>query len=251
MHRYGWIPDLPDQRDFLYAMEFPGDIPKSVDLRLHCPPVYNQGTLGSCTANAICAAHQFEQMKQSKFPAFVPSRLFLYYNERVLEDNVYQDAGATLRDGMKVIAKQGVCEETLWPYEPAQFSTKPNKICYIEAMKHQVILYRRINPDIYQMKNCLASGYPFVFGISIYQSFESQEVAKSGIVPMPSKEEQMLGGHAIMAVGYDDEKRCFIVRNSWGEGWGEKGYCYIPYEYLSNQDLACDFWTIRVIEISN
>src|SRR5438128_696006 len=116
--RYGWLPDVPDQRDHVYAA--PSGVlhklPAKIDLRPKCPPVYNQGQLGSCTANAIAAAVQFDRMKQNLKPAFAPSRLFIYYNERAIEGTVDNDSGAMLRDGIKSIAKQGDCAETHWPY---------------------------------------------------------------------------------------------------------------------------------------
>jgi C1A family cysteine protease len=249
--RYGWIPDLPDQRDFLYAapMAVLRRLPARVDLRTRCPPVYDQGALGSCTANAIGAAHQFEQLRAAAARAFPPSRLFIYYNERVIENTVREDAGATLRDGMKTVVKQGVCPEKQWPYVVRRFAERPPKPCYDEALNHQVLSYRRLVQTPNQMKGCLADGYPFVFGFTVYESFESAAVARTGIVPLPQSGERALGGHAVMAVGYDDRRRRFIVRNSWGARWGKAGHCFLPYAYLTDADLAADFWTIRLVEI--
>jgi len=245
--KYGWIPDLPDQRDFLFSAPRL-KLPKKVDLRAGCPAVYNQGELGSCTANAIGAAHQFGQIKQ-KATDFVPSRLFIYYNERVIINTVNEDSGAMIRDGIKTVAKQGVCPETDWPYIVTQFTKKPPKPLYKEALNHQALSYHRLSHNLNQMKGCLASGYPFVFGFSVYESFESETVAKTGRVPLPKPGESMLGGHAVLAVGYDDAKKSFIVRNSWGPTWGQKGYCLMPYPYLTTPDLADDFWTIRLVEV--
>jgi C1A family cysteine protease len=133
--RYGWIPDLPDHRDHLYAAPQPvlAKLPKTIDLRAKCPPVFNQGELGSCTANAIAAAHQFDQLKQKKPKAFTPSRLFIYYNERVMEGTVREDSGAMIRDGIKTLVKQGAAPETAWPYVIKKFATKPPKKCYARA----------------------------------------------------------------------------------------------------------------------
>ena len=245
--RYGWIPDIPDQRDFLYAAP-PVTLPSKVDLRPGCPPIYNQGQLGSCTANAIGASHQFEQIRQNDNTDFSPSRLFIYYNERVIEGTVDQDSGAMIRDGMKTVAKQGVCPEKEWPYVVTKFTKKPPPPCYKHAMDHQVLSYSRVAQTLPQMKGCLASGFPFVFGFAVYESFETDTVTKTGKVPMPAKDETMLGGHAVMAVGYDDAENCFIVRNSWGETWGQRGYFFMPYDYLINTDLSADFWTIRLVE---
>lgn len=248
-HSYGWIPDLPDQRDHLYAAPVlaPQALPSSVDLRPQCPPVYDQGQLGSCTANAIGGAYQFCELKQSLASAFIPSRLFIYYNERVIEHSVSSDSGAQIRDGIKSVAQQGVCPEDLWPYDIANFAEQPPARCYDAASSHKVNRYQRLAQNLNQMRACLASGYPFVFGFTVYNSFESDEVAKTGVVPMPNPDEQVLGGHAVVAVGYDDSKQQFIVRNSWGASWGLQGYCLMPYAYLTqaHPNLASDFWTLR------
>jgi len=246
---YGWIPDLPDHRDHLYAapMEVVAKLPSKVDLRPQCPPVYDQGQLGSCTANSIGGGFEFTLIKEKK-PDFMPSRLFIYYNERVIEGTVKSDSGAQIRDGIKSIANQGVCPETEWPYIITKFTTKPPAKAYKDALKNQALSYSRVTQSLNQFKGCLASGYPFVFGITVYESFESQEVAKTGNVPMPASHEKSLGGHAILAVGYDDSTQRFIIRNSWGPGWGQKGYFTLPYAYLLDTGLSSDFWTIRIVE---
>ena len=248
---YGWLPDLPDHRDLRYAVvrhaALAKPVPTSVDLRAQCPPVYDQGELGSCTANAIGGAFEFELMKQ-KLPVFTPSRLFIYYNERVLEGHVKDDSGAQIRDGVKSVATVGVCDETAWPYLVTKFAKKPTKSLYTKAKKNLAIQYTRLNNTaINELKTCLASGNPFVFGFTVYQSFEGDKVAKTGVLTMPTKTESAIGGHAVMAVGYDDAKKAFIIRNSWGDAWGEKGYFYMPYDYITSTDLADDFWTISQV----
>jgi C1A family cysteine protease len=249
IQHYGWIPDLPDQRDYLYAA--PAHVlkvlPTSIDLRPGCPPVYDQGQLGSCTANAIAGAIEFDQIKQKLAQIFVPSRLFIYYNERAIEGTINSDSGAMLRDGIRSVAIQGVCPESEWPYIISQFTIKPPQQCYQDALAHKVTLYQRIIPTLSQLQGCLAAGYPFVFGFVVYESFESDTVAKTGVVPMPHYGEQILGGHAVLAVGYDNMQKTFIVRNSWSDQWGDKGYGYMPYAYLTNPQLAADFWTIRLV----
>ena len=245
---YGWIPDQPDQRDHLYAAppQFLAKLPRDTDLRPQCQPVYDQGQLGSCTANAIGGALEFERRKQ-KLSDFVPSRLFIYYNERVIEGTVRSDSGAQLRDGIKSVASQGACPEPDWPYDISKFTTRPSARAYTDAKFDRAIQYQSIVQDLNQMKGCLASGYPFVFGFTVYQSFESATVAKSGHAPMPQWGERPVGGHAVMAVGYDDASSWFIVRNSWGSGWGLKGYFTLPYAYMIQPGLSSDFWTIRLV----
>ena len=244
-HSLGWVHDLPDHRDFLYSAirPIPAKLPASVDLRPSCPPIEDQGQLGSCTANALVGALEFLEIKD-KMPLVDLSRLFVYYNERVIEHTVQSDAGAQLRDGIKTLAKLGVCTEKKWPYIIAKFKVKPTPACYKEALQHQITDYHRLT-TLDDMRSCLADGYPFVFGFTVYESFETQEVAQTGVVPMPQRTERMLGGHAVVAVGYDDTQKRFIVRNSWGTGWGMQGYCTMPYAYVANPSLAADFWTVR------
>ncbi len=247
--KYGWQPDLPDQRDFQYnaPRAFISKLPAKIDLRKQCPEVYDQGQLGSCTANAIGGAFEFELLKQNASTAFVPSRLFIYYNERVIEHTVKSDNGAQLRDGIKSVNKQGACPETMWPYVITKFAQKPPAAAYTDALKHQVVSYQAVARSANQMKACLSQGYPFVFGFTVYESFESEAVAKTGKLNMPAKSEKVVGGHAVVAVGYDDASKRFIARNSWGPDWGMAGYFTIPYDYLLNENLSDDFWTIRVI----
>ena len=248
--KYGWKPDLPDHRDFTYSVKRTlTTLPEKVDLRPNCPPVYDQGELGSCTGNAIAGAIEFEQIKKKDPKPFIPSRLFIYYNERLLEGTVNQDSGAQIRDGMKTVNLQGACTEKTWPYVISKFKNKPATKAYTEALNYQTKVYSRVNQDLNSLKGCLASGDPFVFGFSVYESFESDEVAQTGIVPMPTTTESPLGGHAVLCVGYDNKTKRFIVRNSWGSNWGIKGYFTIPYEYLTNPNLASDFWVIKDVEI--
>ena len=249
VQRFGWVPDLPDARDFMYSAPEAvlTKLPTKVDLRPKLPPVYDQGELGSCTANAIGAAFEFEQVKQG-LKDFMPSRLFIYYNERAMEGTIDTDSGAMIRDGIKSVAKVGVCPETTWPYDIPKFTEKPPKTAYDEASKHQALIYRRVLGNLHQMQGCLASGLPFVLGFSVYESFMSPDVARTGEVPLPPRGEQLIGGHAVLAVGYDDKIQRFIVRNSWGVGWGVKGYCTMPYGYLTDPGLARDFWAIHAVE---
>ncbi len=246
---YGWVPDLPDQRDLMYSapMMVMRKLVSKVDLQKKCPPVYNQGALGSCTANALSAAFEFARKKQS-LKDFMPSRLFLYYNERVLNNSVNSDNGAFIRDGIKSLNTTGICPEKEWPYTITKFADKPPKACYADALKSTIKSYQRLNnTSLPQLQSCLSEGYPFVFGFTVYESFESQQVAKTGMLPLPKPDEKVVGGHAVMAVGYDESKQVFIIRNSWGTGWGVKGYFYMPYGYITSNHLCDDFWTIRIV----
>ena len=248
--KYGWKRDLPDKRDQWFENNYLLWLDKNldkVDLREKCPKVYNQGELGSCTANALACAIQFDEMKQNLLNNETPSRLFIYYNERDMEGNVDNDTGASLRDGVKCINNIGYCNEKQWPYDIEKFREKPTGDCYDFARKHKSLSYKRVQQDEIHIKSVLNMGFPIVFGISVYESFESEDVAKTGIVPLPEKEERMLGGHAIVLVGFDNEKKLFIFRNSWGEDWGDKGYGYLPFEYVCDVNLASDFWVVNKV----
>jgi C1A family cysteine protease len=163
-----------------------------------------------------------------------------------MENSVSSDAGAQIRDGIKSITTQGDCPETEWPYDIAKFTNKPTAQCYKDAIKYTTVQYQRVPQILNQMKGCIASGYPFVFGFSVYTGFETELVAQTGEVHIPSAKERLLGGHAVVAVGYDDSTQRFIVRNSWGESWGIKGYFTLPYAYLTDSNLADDLWTLRL-----
>ena len=249
--KYGWVRDNLDHRDLklIYKKKHPNfNMKNEVDLRHLCPGVYNQGTLGSCTANAIAAAYEFNEIVENESNIFIPSRLFIYYNEREIENTVNSDSGAMIRDGIKSISKKGVCPETLWPYDIQKFKIKPDNSCYENALNHK---YKKLMQNLNQLKNTLLYGKPFVFGFSVFESFESKETAETGIMKMPNKEDKLLGGHAVMCVGFSDSKQVFIIRNSWGDNWGDKGYFYMPYKFITNKDLCSDFWIIEKIKDKN
>jgi len=248
--RFGWIPDLPDHRDLHYTAprHLQAVVPSSVDMRPNMPPVYDQGDLGSCTANAIAGDLQYDQIRQAKPANWTPSRLFIYYNERVIENSVGEDAGAQLRDGIKAIVRWGFCQEVPdWPYDISKFTRKPPRQAYVNAVKNRIQRYARVAQNLNDMRACLAGGDCFFFGFSVYSSFESDQVANTGLMLMPARGEQLLGGHAVLAVGYDDSKQVFIIRNSWGDGWGDKGYFYMPYAFIIDSNYADDFWTVNYV----
>ncbi len=243
---YGWKRDEYDPRDYPFHSTR-ADLPARVDLRHLFPEVYKQAPLHSCCGNALAAAIQFEQRKQ-ELPAFRPSRLFIYYNARAREHVQRKDGGAHLRDAIKAVAKHGVPPEEIWPYVPHKFAHKPAAHVYHEASKNRVTEYLRLHHDVRSMKACLAEGYPFVFGVMLYESFDAQKVTDTGIVPVPHPHtERVVGGHAMLCVGYDEAENMFIVRNSWGHSWGKDGYCFVPFEYLRHHKLSDDFWTLRMV----
>jgi C1A family cysteine protease len=258
---YGWIPDLPDQRDHLYAapVEMLVALPPSADLRQQCPPVYDQGHLGSCTANAIAAAVEFDRMKQS-LPDFTPSRLFIYFNERQIEGHVANDAGAQIRDGIKTLNKLGVCPDKDWPYDdtPALYeggpfpqnskpAEKPDQASYHDARKYVITNYQRLTPTLSQLQGCLAAGFPFVFGFTVFASWYSKN-PRPATISLPTSNDQAIGGHAVMCVGYDNKTRLFKIRNSWGASAGKSGYFFMPYVYLTSANLAADLWVINAVK---
>lgn len=227
----------------------------------------DQGSLGSCTSNATAFIHFFSQVKnrikQKTNQVFFPSRLFMYYNQRLLDNTVNTDSGSTLRCAMRSLRKYGVCRETLWPYNIELFKTIPSVISYREGKSQKSPTYMRLELDkdytnadkVKQMKNAILSGFPFVFGFYVYPSFESSYVARTGVVSLPKENETCIGGHAVAAIGFDDNfkesgKGYFIVKNSWGESWGDRGYFYMPYEYISNNALSYldDFWIIKSVK---
>ena len=253
--RYNWKPDLPDFRDHMYSFipTAATVLPKVVDLRPHCSAIENQGNLGSCTGNAIVGALEFLENKENSEavaaggtakPFVNLSRLFLYYQERVIENTVNQDSGAQIRDGVKACNTIGVCAESLYPYVVSKFKAKPTAKATADAANRKISEYLRIT-DLTSLRSSIAAGFPVVFGFTVYESFESDAVAKTGLVPMPQPSEQVLGGHAVMAMGYDDNKQLLKVRNSWGAAWGDQGYFYMPYAYITTTSLSDDFWTIR------
>ena len=253
-HGLGWVPDKPDERDYIFRPKVvaPVALPQQIDLRQACPPVYDQGQLGSCTANALAGAFDFDRHKEGK-QFMTPSRLFIYWNERDMEGTVDADAGAQIRDGVKVLLKVGTPPETDWPYVVDEFTVKPPKKAFQDAERNQALTYQRImrpeNDPMHDMLVCLSGGYPFVAGFNVYASFESEETTRTGVVTMPGSNEQLLGGHAIVVVGYDVDKQWFICRNSWGVSWGDKGYFYMPFAYLENPNLSSDMWLIRTVEV--
>ena len=248
---YGWVRDTPDPRDHGYSpdAEILKKLPRSVDLRPGCPPVYDQKALNSCTAQAIAGAVQFDLMRQG-VADFVPSRLFVYYNERAARNVVCADCGSTPRAGVKAVAAMGDCPETLWPYRVRKFAAKPPRVCFTRAKRYTVVDYRRIKRNLDHFRSCLAGGSPFIFGMIVhdsFQSFDKEAVRNTGHLELPEPGDRVEGGHAVLAVGYDDKREWFWVRNSFGDDWGKKGYFTVPYQYLMKEDLSADFWVVNAV----
>lgn len=249
---YGWNPDLPDHRDHLF-LAHPGVAIQTVQLsdKYKLPPIVDQGQVGSCTGNSSSSHIGFNLLNNqdtNKTAWFQPSRLMAYYDGRIPEKSTKQDAGAEIRDVIKGLATYGIAHETIWPYNTKKVTRKPSAAAYADGLKFKAVKYQRLNnANKAALIGCLLSGSPFVFGFTVYDSFESNEVAKSGIVPMPGDRESVLGGHATFGVGYDEPSDRFYGLNSWGTGWGQKGLFTIPGAYLTNTNLADDFWTIQTI----
>lgn len=245
MFTYGHIKDIEDVRDWIMEKLNLG-APPTVDLRPKCPPVYDQGALGSCTSNAISFLYQFDLLQNHDID-FLPSRLFLYYHERFIEGTAATDSGAQIRDGMKVMNATGLAAERWWPYDVTKFAVPPASDAMVSAFHHKSIKYLSVKQDEGQLKQVLATGQPIAFGFSVFTEFESDTVATTGIVALPGPDEEVIGGHAVAMVGYDDSKRSFLVRNSWGEEWGLKGHFWLPYAYVLDPNLASDFWVLNTI----
>lgn len=236
---YGWRPDLPDHRDFLFTARAPMRLPSKVSLRAAMPAVLDQGELGSCTAHAASMAFGFLR------PAFELSRLKTYYEARAAIGMQDVDSGAYIRDVIKALNKLGAAPEPLWPYDIDRFAEPPPRRANTAGKKNRVSRYMRLAPS--QYRRCLAEGYPFVIGFTVYESFEGENVARSGRVPMPKKREAAIGGHAVTVIGYRKKWGApyYEVRNSWGDAWGDAGNCWMPARYLEDLDLADDAWTLR------
>ena len=243
--RRGCIPDVPDARDVHYVPPVDtATLPQSVDLRPLCPTVYDQGDLGSCTANAIGAAIEYNQMQTGK-QSFVPSRLFIYFNERVLEGTIKQDAGAMIRNGIKTVVRLGAPPEEVWPYDESAAFTQPHPDAYAAAKLDLVTVYCRVGQTLPLMQACLMEGFPIVFRYTCFPSMD--HTWDDGVIPMPGPTEPEDGGHCMLIVGYNNANRTFLVRNSWGTQWGQQGYGTMPYDYILSPQWTTDLWTIRTV----
>lgn len=245
----GWRPDLPDARDHVLELalaHWPATV--RLDETANMPLIADQGQLGSCTAFGSLRCFDFAQhVETGNF--MNGSHLFQYYNTRSLEGTEGSDAGGTIRDAMKALAKYGVCPETEWPYVIHRYKREPLPKCYNDAMAHESVEYLRVSRK--QIPKAIAAGFPVVFGCVLYESFESPGPRKGNkfVMPIPNPHtEAALGGHCMVVVGYDAPRNLFRVANSWGTDWGDKGYFWMPYEYLLNTGYASDFWTLKKVK---
>lgn len=239
-----WKPDKLDARDYKYKLT-PKVAPNVVDLRSYCSPVENQGNLGSCTGQAIAGAIELLNKRNGKYNDI--SRLFIYYYERLLIGTVNYDSGAYIRDGIKATNHYGASLETYWPYDVKKFRLEPVVEAKNDALNRKVTRYERIT-SFDGCIDALSNGYPIVMGFNVYQSFMSVSVSRTGNMPYPNtKREKLLGGHAVLLVGYDKKRKVFIARNSWGDRWGERGYFYMPFAVVTNTSMSGDFWIIKSV----
>jgi C1A family cysteine protease len=242
--KYHWLPDKPDNRDYKYTLNSTSQ-PNIIDLRYYCSPIEDQGQLGSCTGNAVAGAIELLDKRAGK--TLDVSRLFIYYYERLLEGTVNYDNGAYIRDGIKACYTYGAPLESLWPYDISKFRTAPSSAATTDALKRKVTLYQRI-ADHAGCLDALSNRYPVIIGFNVYSSFETTSVARTGIMPYPNtRTERLLGGHAVLLVGYDKARQVYIVRNSWGTGWGDGGYFYMPFQVIQNASMSSDFWIIKAV----
>lgn len=245
--KYHWTPDKPDSRDYKYTVtnKVQSNI---VDLRPYCSPIEDQGNLGSCTGNATAGAIELLNKRNGKQTDV--SRLFIYYYERLLEGTVNYDSGAYIRDGIKAGYTYGAPVENLWPYDISKFRNRPSAQAITDGARRKVTLYQRV-ADHAGCLDALSNGYPVIIGFTVYSSFETGTWWMrngNGIMPYPNtSRESVLGGHAVLIVGYNKTQNYYIVRNSWGTDWGQQGYFYMPFSVIQNTRMSSDFWIIKSV----
>lgn len=246
--KYGWHKDSSDSRDYVHSPKITDNLQRKFSLKDVMPPVLDQGKLGSCTANGIANCIRrldiIEKIENNK----PRSRLFIYFNERKMENTVGEDSGASIRDGIKSVNRWGSCFEETWPYDINMFTEEPIPQAYAEAKKHRTVRYHKVKQTEEDITNTIANGLPVIFGFAVFDTIENPQVMKTGIVPMPTSYAKQIGGHCVILTGYDKTYRLFQFQNSWGESFGDDGYGYISYDYVLNPKLANDFWVIQWTE---
>lgn len=251
-YRFGYKPSPIQPKDKSIYFRMSPQITSAVervDLRSSMPPIVNQGDLSACTAVAVATAYQYDLMKAGVH-TFLPSYLFLYYNERVLEECAEEDCGAFIPSGMKSISTLGIAPENWWPYDESKVLDKPTPQAYTEAKKHRCTSYYRVGQSQDQIHQALINGFPIIAGLNLYDSFCTKEVSKSGTMIMPPENDMKAGGHAVVIVGFDNTTQRYVARNSWGTSWGQDGHFTIPYAYLLNPDYCTEMWVMATIQDS-
>jgi C1A family cysteine protease len=235
--------EMPSERVFSLRNP-PADDPNLVGL----PPVLDQGELGSCTANGMANCLRVCEMKENPDEmSLLRSRLFIYYYSRLREGNVDTDSGAEIRDVVKVVKCRGACLESEWPYDISQFTVEPTKECQTHARAHRAVQYESVEQNLEALKTAIRTGFPVVFGFVVYDSIQTPDVGKTGVIPMPTNSDKAIGGHCVILTGWDDNKRLFQIMNSWSDKWGDDGFGYLSYDYILTDYLASDFWRITYV----
>lgn len=234
----GYVPDTPDARDYRFRTPIAlGELPPACTLPKDRQPVLDQGQLGSCVAHGTAGAVLFHQ------PDFMLSRLWLYYKARAMERTTKEDAGCQIRDAVKVLATKGAPPESDWPYDISKFAVRPPAVATRDAKKEVILKYERIATPR-EARACIASGSPYIVGFTLFESFESDEVARTGVVPDPQPGEREIGGHCVLGFGYDETHDEYL--NSWSASWGDRGFFKVSHDYV--QKYASDMWAIKACE---
>ncbi len=247
-----WKRGPKDSRDFksVRHLAAPASLPTEFELDKQIP-IYDQGNIGSCTANSACSCFRYEVAQLTGNFDFDPSRLFQYYNSRALQGWELEDSGAYIRDAFKAMNKWGLAIESLWPYKVNDFAKKPPTDVYLNGEKNVTVKYAAVDQNLDKIKQTLLSGAAVSFGFNVYQSFFGSWANSTGIMPVPKKNESLQGGHAVTIIGYDDNKKCFLVQNSWGTDWGLHGKFFMPYSFALNPNEADDFWCIEEVKVDD
>ncbi len=247
VHGYKAAKPKAGSKQYAASSSAPSKLPPKVDLRKYMTKVEDQSEIGSCVANAVAGAYEYLVKKHKGTDNYDVSRLFIYYNARELDGTADEDAGCVITSAIESLKEKGACSENTWPYEIDKYSEQPPEEAYEEAANFVVEDMQLVPVSLDAWKQALAEGHPIIFGLSLFNSFDSQR--KPGLVPAPTPSEvsrESHSGHAMLCVGYSDPDKVFIVRNSWGEDWGDNGYCYIPYDYLVNPKYNDgDSWIIK------
>jgi C1A family cysteine protease len=247
--RLGWRRSHPDIRDRKFAAHpsvIP-ELPPKFDLLDRCPPIQDQLTLGSCVGHGTSFAVQMARRHQGATPDFTPSRLFIYYGARVIEGTSAQDCGCEIRDAFKVVANLGAPPEDDWPYDISRYADQPTDQAFTDAKLDVAVQYMSVPQELTAIKAAIYQGLPVVMGFTVYESFQSNEVARTGVMPIPQPSERVEGGHCVAWVGWDDDSKMFLTRNHWGTAWGQKGYFEMPYTIALDPDMSSDFWCLQKI----